>query len=92
MMMEGFQEDLLLLHHHHFLLQEKPPVSERKMMKTEMMRKICFSLPPDLAVRQRETLLLGECVGSLQVVYAGRWCWAPQGGEWQKGETPSHSL
>ncbi len=95
MMMEGFQEDppLLLLLLHHFL-QEKPPVSERKTMtmKTVMMRKICFSLPPDLVVRQRGTLLLVECAGSLQEVYAGRWCWAPQGGERQKGGNPSHSL
>lgn len=92
MMTEGYQEDLLLLHH--FLLQEKPPVSEGKTMtmKTVKMRKICFSLPPDLVVRRRGTLHLGVCVGSLQEVYAGRWCWAPQGGERQKGENPSHSL
>lgn len=25
-------------------------------------------------------------------MYAGHWCWAPQGGERQKGESPSHSL
>lgn len=31
-------------------------------------------------------------MGSLQEVYAGRWCWVPLGGERQKGETPSHSL
>jgi len=70
-MTEGYQEDLLLLHH--FLLQEKLPVSEGKtmMMKTVKMRKICFSLPPDLVVRQRGTLLLGECTGNLQEVYAG---------------------
>lgn len=88
---EGFQEEPLL---HHFLLQEKPPVSEGKAMtmKTVKMRKICFSLPPDLVVRQRGTLPPGECVGSLHQVYAGHWCWAPQGGERQKGETPSHSL
>lgn len=72
MMTEGFQEDLLLLHHH-FLLQRKPPVSEGKTMKmkTVKMRKICFSLPPDLVVRQQGTLLLEECVGNLQEVYAG---------------------
>lgn len=70
---EGSQGDLLLLLHH-LLLQEKPPVFEGKTMtmKTAMMRKICFSLPPDLVVRQRGTLLLGECVGRLQEVYAGR--------------------
>lgn len=70
-MTEEFQEDPPLL-----LLQEKPPVSEGKTMtmtmKTVKMRKICFSLPPVLVVRQRGTLLLGECVGSLQEVYAGR--------------------
>lgn len=91
--MEGFQEDLLLLHHY-LHLQEKPPVSEGKTMtmKTVKMRKICFSLPPDLVVRQRGTLLQGECAGSLWEVYAGRSCWASQGGERQKGEIPSHSL
>lgn len=91
MMMEGFQVDPLL---HHFLLQEKPPVSEGKTMTMKMvkMRMICFSLPPDFVVRQQGTRHLGECVGSLQEVYAGRWCRAPQGGDRQKGETPSHSL
>lgn len=79
---------------HRFPLQEKSPVSEGKTMtmKTVKMRKICFSLPPDLVVRQRETLLLGECVGSRQEGYAGRWYWAPQGAERQQEETPSHSL
>lgn len=90
MMMEGFREVLLLLHHQ-LSLQEKLPVSEGKTMTTEKMRKICFSLLPDLVVRPRGTLLLGECVGSLQEVYGGR-CWPCQGGERQKGETPSHSL
>lgn len=74
MMTEGFREDpLLLLLHHHLLLQEKPPVSEGKtmMMKMVKMMNICFSLPQDLVVRQQGTLLLGECVGSLQEVYAG---------------------
>lgn len=91
MMTEGFQADLLL---HHFLLQEKLLVYEGKTMTTKKvkMRKTCFSLPPDLVVRQQGTLLLGECAGSLKEVYAGHWCWAPQGGERQKGETPSHSL
>ena len=75
MMREGFQEDLLLLLL--LLLQEKLPVSERKMMMMMMMKMvkmkmICFSLPPDLVVRQRGTLLLGVCVGSLQEVYASR--------------------
>lgn len=68
-MREEFQEDPLLL----LLLLEKLPVSERKtmMMKMVKMRKICFLLPPDLVVRQPGTLLQGECVGSLQEVYAG---------------------
>lgn len=95
MMTEGFQVvPLLHYHHHHFLLQEKPPVSEGKTMTMKMVKtkNFCFSLPPDPVVRQRGTLLLGECVGNLQEVYACRWCWAPQGGERQKGETPSHSL
>jgi len=86
---EVFQEDPLLLHYLH---QEKPPVFEGKTMKTVKMRKICFSLPRDLVVRQRGTLLPGECVGNLQQVYVGHWCWAPLGGERRKGETPSHSL
>lgn len=76
MMTEGFQEDLLLLHHHHhFPLQAKPPVSEGKtmmMMKMVKMMKICFSLLPDLVVRQQGTLLLVECAESLKEVYAGR--------------------
>lgn len=81
-MTEGFLEGLLLLPHH-FLLREKPPVSEGKTMtmKTVKMRKICFSLPPTLVVRQRVTLLLGECMGSPREVYAGRWCWEPRDGE-----------
>lgn len=91
MMTEGFQEDLLP---HHFLHQKKLLVYEGKTMMTKMvkMRKIYFSLPPSLVVRQQGTLLLGECTGSLTEVYAGRWCWVPQGGGRQKGETPSHSL
>lgn len=77
MMTEGFLEDpllLLLLLLRYFLLQEKPPVSEGKTttMKTVKMRKICFSLPPALVVRQRGTLLLVECRESLREVYAGR--------------------
>lgn len=90
--MEGFRE-VLLLHHHQFRLQEKLPVSEGKIMTMKMvkMRKIYFSRLPDLVVRPRGTLLLGECMGILQVVYGGR-CLACQGGERQKGETPSHSL
>lgn len=91
MMREGFQEDPLLLPHC-FLLQEEPPVSEEKMKTTVMMRKICFSLPPDLGVRQRGILLLGECEESLRGEYAGRWCWAPLGVERLKGGSPSHSL
>lgn len=89
--MVGFQEDLLL---HHFLLQEKLLVYEGKTMTTKKvkMRKICFSLPPDLVARQQGKLLLGECMASLKEVYAGRWCWVPQRGERQKGETPNHSL
>lgn len=79
---EGFPEDLLLLHRH-LLLLEKHPVSEGKTttMKTVKMRKICFSLPPALVVRQRVTLLLGECMGSQREAYAGRWCWEPRDGE-----------
>ena len=61
--MEGYQEGLLLL-------QERLPVSEGKTMMMKMV-KICFSLPPDLVVRQQGTLLLGECTGSLQEVYGG---------------------
>lgn len=92
-MTEGFLEGPLLLHRH-LLLLEKPPVSEGKTMtmKTVKMRKICFSLPPALVVRQRATLLLGECMGSQREVYAGRWCWEPRDGEPQRGETPNHSL
>lgn len=56
------------------------------------MRKICFSLPPALVVRQLETLLLGECMGSLREGCAGRWCWELQSGERRREETPSHSL
>lgn len=69
---EGLQEDPLLLHR--CLLREKLPVSEGKTMMKKMVkkRKICFSLPPDLVVRQRGTPLLGECVGNLWEVYAGR--------------------
>lgn len=72
MMTEGFQADLLL-RHQHFLPQEKALVSEGKTwtMKRVVMRRICFSLPRDLYVRQRGTLLLGEFAGSLQEVYAG---------------------
>lgn len=72
MKMEGFQEDPLL-RHQHFLLQEKPLVSEGKTMKMRrvVMRKICFSLPPGLDVRQQGKQLLGEFGGSLQEVYAG---------------------
>lgn len=86
MMMEGFLEDLLHL-------QEKAPVSEGKtmMMKKVKMRKICFSLPPALVVRQQGTLHLVGCMGSLREAYAGRWCWGPQDGEQQRGETPIHS-
>lgn len=71
MMTEGFQEDQLL---HHFLLQEKLLACEGKtMMKKKVrMRKNGFLLLLDLVVRQRGTLLLVECEGSLTEVYAGR--------------------
>lgn len=90
---EGFQEVLTLLLHLHFRLQEKLLVSEGKtmLMNMEKMRKICFSLPLDPVVRLQGTLLLGECVASLQEACGGR-CWAFQGGEHQKGATHSHSL
>lgn len=83
----GFQEGLLRL-------QEKLLVSEGKTTttKTVKMKKICSSLPPDLVVRRRGTLLLGECVESLKEACAGRSCWAAQGGGRKRGETPSHSL
>lgn len=61
-------------------------------MKMVMRGKICFSLPPDLAAGQQGTLLLEEYKESLKEEYAGRWCWAPQIGEQQKGGTPNHSL
>lgn len=69
MMTEGFLEDPLHL-------QEKPPVSEGKTMtmKKVTLRKICFSLPPALVVRQRGTLHLVGCVESLREAYVGRWC------------------
>lgn len=92
--MEGFREVLrFLLHRYWFRLREKLPASEGKTMtvQKEKMRKICFSLLPDLAVRLRGTPLRGECAGILKVACGGR-CWAFQGGECQKGETPSHSL
>lgn len=89
MMMEGFRKVLPLHLHHH---QQKLPVSEGKIMTMKMvkMRKIYFSLLPDPVVRPQGTLLLVECMGILQEVYGGR-CLACQGGECQKGETPSHS-
>lgn len=67
-MMRGvFQEEQPLLHH--FLLQEQLPVSGGMVMmmmkKTAKMKRIGFSLPPDLVVRQQGTLPLGEYVGSL---------------------------
>lgn len=87
MMTEGYQEVLRLR------LQEKLHVSEgtRTTMETVKMRTICFSPLPGLALRLRETLLLGECEERVQEECGGRW-WACQGGEHQKGAIPSHSL
>lgn len=92
--MEGLREvPRFLLHRYWFRLQEKLPASEGKTMtmQKEKMRKICFSLLPDLVVRLRGTPLRGECAGTLKEAYGGR-CWAFQGGERQRAETPSHSL
>lgn len=81
-MMEGFQE---VPHHHKFHLLETLRVAEAKVMT------ICFSRPPDLAVKQQGKRLPGECAGNLEGV-CGHHYWACLHVEHPMGKIPSHSL